>query len=154
MKVSLKRILFPTDFSPASECARNYACSIAGLMDAELHILHIIDDPFPIPGTKGSWVLPHEDLIARLVSQTETQLIEQTKDMGIRENRVTRSVKIGNPAREITDYAAKHDIDLIVLGTHGHSGLSHLLIGSVAEKVVRLSKCPVLTVHPTDHQFV
>lgn len=154
MKISLKRILFPTDFSPASEYARNYACSIAGLMDAELHVLHIIEDPLPIPGTKGSWALPHEDLIAQLVSQTETQLKEHTKNSGLRDNRVIRTVRVGNPSQEITEYAGKHDVDLIVLGTHGRSGLSHLLIGSVAEKVVRLAKCPVLTVHPTDHHFV
>jgi nucleotide-binding universal stress UspA family protein len=65
-----------------------------------------------------------------------------------------RTVTVGFPVEEIMKYAADHDIDLIVVGTHGHTGLSHLLLGSVAEKLVRLATCPVLTVHPKGHQFV
>ena len=65
-----------------------------------------------------------------------------------------RHVTIGFPIEEIMKYAGEHDIDLIVVGTHGHTGLSHLLLGSVAEKLVRLATCPVLTVHPKGHQFV
>ena len=67
---------------------------------------------------------------------------------------VVRATRMGSPFVEITTYAKEKDVDLIVLGTHGRSAIAHILLGSVAEKVVRKSPCPVLTVHPHGHQFV
>ncbi|HUQ68179.1 MAG TPA: universal stress protein, partial [Planctomycetaceae bacterium] len=67
---------------------------------------------------------------------------------------VQRVIRIGAPYVEIVKYAAEQDVDVIVVGTHGRSGLTHLLLGSTAEKVVRKAPCPVLTVHPKGHQFV
>jgi nucleotide-binding universal stress UspA family protein len=66
----------------------------------------------------------------------------------------TKCVVMGFPIEEITKYSSEHAIDMIVVGTHGHTGLAHLLLGSVAEKLVRLSTCPVLTVHPKGHPFL
>jgi nucleotide-binding universal stress UspA family protein len=73
---------------------------------------------------------------------------------GVPESRVKRQSIVGRPFEEIVRYAKVHDVDLIVIGSHGRRGLSHLLLGSVAERVVRTAGCPVLTVRPDQHQFV
>jgi nucleotide-binding universal stress UspA family protein len=71
-----------------------------------------------------------------------------------KDHRVKLNSHVGNEVEEIVKYATDHEIDLIVLGTHGYRGFTHFIIGSVAEKVVRMATCPVLTVHPKGHQFV
>lgn len=152
MNVTIHRILFPTDFSPSAQQAQDYASDLAQKFSAELHVLHVVTDLLPIPGSKGSWVLP-DDLMPRLVREAELELavrMEAALPGGLT---VVRSVQAGKPVQAIIDYANGHEIDLIVIGTHGHTGLSHLLLGSIAEKVVRLATCPVLTVHPKGHPF-
>jgi nucleotide-binding universal stress UspA family protein len=69
-------------------------------------------------------------------------------------HRAVQVVKVGYAVEEIVKYAKDQEIDLIVIGTHGHTGFAHLLLGSIAEKVVRMATCPVLSVHPKDHPFV
>ncbi len=152
MNVEIHRILFPTDFSPSSLQAQRYACALAEQFSAELHALHVVPDPLPVPGPEGSWVL--QDLsVPTLIHEAELELAVRMEAALPGNLTVVRSVHVGKPVQTIIDYAKEHGIDLIVIGTHGHTGLSHLLIGSVAEKVVRLATCPVLTVHPKDHPF-
>lgn len=152
MNVEIHRILFPTDFSPSSQQAQNYACVLAEKFSAELHALHVVPDPMPIPGPEGSWILPDYS-VPKIVHEAELELAVRMEPALTGDVTVVRSVQIGKPVLAIVDYAKEHEIDLIVIGTHGHTGLSHLLLGSVAEKVVRLATCPVLTVHPRGHQF-
>lgn len=153
MNGPIKRVLFATDFSATSDCAKAYATAIAGPLNAELHVLHVLDDPLPMPGPKGSWILPTaEEMIARNIDAANASLTEQLKNCEIRHGQIVRQVLIGSPTQTILDYANQHDIDVIVIGTHGRTGLAHVLIGSVAEKVVRLAKCPVLTVHLKDRE--
>ena len=152
MNVEIHRILFPTDFSPSSQQAQNYACSLAENFSAELHALHVVPDPMPIPGAEGSWILPDYS-VPKLVHEAELELAVRMEAALTGDVTVVRSVQIGKPVLAIIDYAKEHEIDLIVIGTHGHTGLSHLLLGSIAEKVVRLATCPVLTVHPQGHQY-
>ena len=152
MNVEIHRILFPTDFSPSSQQAQNYACSLAENFSAELHALHVVPDPMPIPGAEGSWILPDYS-VPKLVHEAELELAVRMEAALTGDVTVVRSVQIGKPVLAIIDYTKEHEIDLIVIGTHGHTGLSHLLLGSIAEKVVRLATCPVLTVHPKDHPF-
>ena len=152
MNVEIHRILFPTDFSPSAQQAQNYACALAEKFSAELHVLHVVPDPLPVPGSEGSWILP-DDSVPRLVREAELELAVRMEAALTGDLTVVRSVHAGKPVQAIIDYANGHEIDLIVIGTHGHTGLSHLLLGSIAEKVVRLATCPVLTVHPKDHPF-
>ena len=152
MKVEIHRILFPTDFSPISQQVQNYACVLAGKFSAELHALHVVPDPMPVPGPEGSWILP-DCSAPKLIHDAELELAVRMEAALAEGITVVRSVQVGSPVHTIIDYACKHGIDLIVIGTHGHTGLSRLLLGSIAEKVVRLATCPVLTVHPQGHLF-
>ena len=152
MNVDIHRILFPTDFSPSAQQAQNYACALAEKFSAELHALHVVPDPLTVLGSEGSWILP-DDSVPRLVHDAELELAVRMEAALTGDLTVIRSVHVGKPVHAIIDYAKEHEIDLIVISTHGHTGLSHLLLGSIAEKIVRLATCPVLTVHPKDHPF-
>ncbi|MBS0205496.1 MAG: universal stress protein [Planctomycetes bacterium] len=148
MIVSVRRILFPTDFSEPARHAQKYATTLAEKFGAELHVIHVVPEVImPATDTISVWTLPEGSMKAQ-VDSAEQQLIAVAGADAI------RCVTVGFPVEEIMKYAKEHDIDLLVVGTHGHTGLSHLLLGSVAEKLVRLASCPVLTVHPTGHQFV
>jgi len=147
--IQLERILVPTDFSECSERARSYAVEIAKRFEAELHLLHAVP-PIAIPAYMGyvpdELVEPKEGA-RKSLQQWDTPALQDVKS-------VERVVVLGTPFVEIVRYAREQNVDLIVMGTHGHSGLTHALIGSVAEKVVRKASCPVLTVRPEGHQFV
>lgn len=96
-------------------------------------------------------VAPANDLMTTAAHESLARLVAEH---GLERFRVQTAVRPGVPHQEITDYAKEANIDLIVLGTHGHTGLVHMLMGSVAEKVVRLAPCPVLTVRHSEHEFV
>lgn len=153
MAIELKRILLPTDFSPYSATATNYACEMATKFDAELHLLHTLEVHLSsTPGFVMGLALPtylHESRAA--AEKALSSVVDPQWAVG---RKVVHAVVEGSPKVEIVRYARKHDIDLIVLATHGRSGLAHVLIGSVAESVVRTAPCPVLTVRPEGHQFV
>jgi nucleotide-binding universal stress UspA family protein len=144
MTVSIERILFVTDFSEPARFAQRYAVELADKFGAGLHAFHAVSDEVlvPAPDLAAQWL---RDELQRAGKQLATELGP---------TRATLEVRPGNPVQEILRYAGEQNIDLIVIGTHGHTGLSRLLLGSVAEKIVRLATCPVLTVHPSGHQFV
>lgn len=149
MKVSIRRILFPTDFSDPAREAQLYATALSEKFGAELHALNVVPEIIlPATDSYTVWTLPEGGMKAQ-VEAAEKQL--QSVMAG---SAAACVVTVGFPVEEIMKYANDHQIDLIVVGTHGHTGLSHLLLGSVAEKLVRLATCPVLTVHPKGHQFV
>jgi nucleotide-binding universal stress UspA family protein len=141
------RILVPTDFSPPSDAALEYARILAAKFGSSLQILHVIDDP-----TAASEFVP--DGFAPSTEDIRTGLLEQAhKRLERLMNLVDRSryqahaeAVLGLPAQSIVDYATATGTGLIVMGTHGRTGLAHLLMGSVAEHVVRTAPCPVLTV--------
>ena len=149
MGVSVRRILFTTDFSAPAAYAQGYASAIASQFGSELHALHIVTEPLPLPGPHGTWIRP-EQALPGMIKDAEAQLARTMQDAASPSFKVTCAVRVGESVREIIKYADEHDIDMIVIGTHGRTGLSHLLIGSVAEKLIRIAKCPVLSVHPRD----
>jgi universal stress protein A len=142
----IARILVPTDFSAAADAALAYARTIADAFGASIHLLHVFEDPYSaaVYAPEVYSVLPPDFRDAAL-KDAETRLSER---LGTEENvrGGTTNISIGLPANEIVRCAADRDIDLIVMGTHGRSGLAHLLLGSVAERVVRTAPCAVLTV--------
>ena len=153
MTIQIKRILLPTDFSPASAAAVNYACELAAKFDAELHVLHALEvHPSLTPEFGMGLVLPK--FISESRAAAEKLLAEALDPKWAAGRTVSRTVVEGSPRVEIVRYAGEHDIDLIVLSTHGRTGLPHVIMGSVAENVVRTAPCPVLTVRPAGHQFV
>jgi nucleotide-binding universal stress UspA family protein len=147
--ITLQRILVPTDLSEHSERARSYACELAKRFAAELHLLHVVS-PISLPGYVG----PISDELLHPEEGARKEL-EEWNDPDFKHARnVVRSVVTGTPFVEIVRYARDHNVDLIVISTHGRSGLVHALVGSVTGKVVRKASCPVLTVRPEGHQFV
>lgn len=141
------RILVPTDFSAASDAALEYARTLAQKFGSALHILHVLEDPY----TTGAFAtelyapLPAETRDA-LAQDAQARLAERAAAANLEPDRVVTMLAPGLDTRAIVDYAADNGIDLIVMGTHGRRGVSHLLLGSVAERVVRTAPCPVLTV--------
>ena len=145
--LDIKKIVYATDFSPCSENAFPIAVRLAASHDAELHMVHAIvlhaDDPhdpahhFPEP----------DELYERMRSSAEARMATTAENGGMPDLKIVRAQVRGiSPAPVILEYAEEQGVDLIVMGTHGRRGLRHLLLGSVAEEVVRMADCPVLTV--------
>lgn len=120
----VRQILVATDFSDASEHATAVARDYARSFGARLHLLHV------------AW--PGDEQAGRLLMGMEKDLSPHVP--------VTTAIEFGSPAARIVDYARRHGVDLIVVGTHGRTGVSRALLGSVAERVVRTAPCPVLAV--------
>lgn len=140
--LQVRAILFPTDGSTCAEFAHAHAAFLARQFDAELHILHIVEAR-----------MNTLDDLSDLVEIEEQDILEQlhaplpSTTSGPDEARIHRAKRTDASAAEgVLTYAADEDIDLIVMGTHGRRGMDRLLMGSIAEEVVRLSPCPTLTV--------
>jgi nucleotide-binding universal stress UspA family protein len=148
--ITLEKILVPTDFSDHAGQAIKYVSELAKRFGSELHLLNVVQ---PLT-THVSYGGPIPDVLLH-PEQPALDELERLSEPDLEHlSRVERCVRTGPPFLEIVRYAKDQDIDLIVMGTHGRTGLVHALIGSVAEKVVRKSPCPVLTVRPQGHQFV
>ena len=146
--LQIKRILVPVDFSDPSKKTLQYALSVAREFGSELILLHVVQ-PYPIladlpAATPELTTILKDDATANL-----QKLVNTVKGVAVKQ-----IVRLGNPAREIAAEAEAQRADLIIISTHGRTGLSHLLIGSVAEHVVRFAKCPVLTLREREHDFV
>jgi len=144
--VTVQNILFPTDFSENSSAALVYAVDLAGKYGAALHIVHVTHSNTQHVAFDFSEYVPED------VRNKQHESLEQTlhalppAELGSPET-VRHEILEGVPFYEILAYVQKHGIDLLVMGTHGRTGLKHLAMGSVAENVVRNARIPVLTVH-------
>jgi len=153
MKIELKKVLCPVDFSESSEHALRYAAAFATAYDAELVLLHVVEPPF-LPSYSVAGVPDLSIDVDRLRQYYSAQLDELTEKYRALHSRISSHLVVGTPFLEIIREAKNGEFDLIVVGTHGRSGLKHMLIGSVAEKVVRKAPCPVLSVKLPEHEFV
>jgi nucleotide-binding universal stress UspA family protein len=146
--IALKTILIPTDFSEPSANALKYARAFAENFKASIHLLHVLE----LTAFYG-WeapVIAREDLERGALNQLEHLITETEKEQSC----VLPVLRTGSPFVEIVRYAREANVDLIVMGTHGRGPIAHMLMGSVAEKVVRKAPCPVLTVRHPEHEFV
>lgn len=141
------RILVPTDFSEPSDAALEYARVLATRFGASLHLVHVLEHP--VMGAFGgeAYVGASPALDATFRTDAEAALAARLPEAERARLRATTEIVDGPAATTIVDYAAARQISLIVMGTHGRTGLAHALLGSVSEHVVRLAACPVLTVH-------
>lgn len=153
MTISIQKILLPTDFSEYSQCAVKYACELAEKFGSELHLVHVLEiHPVTTPDFGMGLALPRYVTESKQAAeQLLTKALESHRSAG---KKVVHALLEGSPKAEIPKYARSRDIDLIVLSTHGRTGLAHAILGSVAESIVRTAPCPVLTVRPEGHQFV
>jgi universal stress protein A len=138
----IKRIVVPTDFSEPADAALTYAIGLASKLGAEVSLVHVFDDPAGIHS--GEYVPLPAELRGEILAGVRRRLADVVAKHG--DVHLTSQVLIGPTARSIVDGARDSRADLIVMGTHGRHGMAHLLLGSVAERVVRTSTCPVLTV--------
>jgi nucleotide-binding universal stress UspA family protein len=142
--IAVKRILVPHDFSETSEAAMKYGIDLARLFDARLYVLHVseqaraeVEMEFPL-GLDTSIEVAARERLLRILTPKEKRELNPAFEL-----------RAGTPHTEIVKHAQAHDIDLIVMGTHGRGFVAHAVMGSVAERVVRTAPCPVLTVgHP------
>jgi nucleotide-binding universal stress UspA family protein len=139
---AVRRILVPIDFSEPSQNALDHAKELAMTYGAEIHLLHVVEE-VALPGAYG--MEPISFVVPEIIQSTETALADMVKEEVGYEHVRVESVA-GYPATTILDYIDEHDIDLVAIATHGRTGLDRLLLGSVAEKVVRRAACPVFTV--------
>ena len=146
--MNIQRILAPTDFSELSKQGLTSALELAETFGAKLLLLHVVEPPpYPVegivPSHLGATLL---DDLERQASKDLAQMLSETPGSKIE---VTRRVVAGIPYRKIVEVAEEEKSDLIVMTTHGRTGFSHLVMGSVTEKIVRMAPCPVLTIRPT-----
>ncbi len=144
--IEIKSILAPTDFSEHSQQAVAFACGLAERLGSSLHLLHVLSeilpagpDPLLMPVMPASFYQENEDR----AGETLAKLLDPAWG---KPTSVTNVVRWGSPVESIVSYALDHKIELIVIATHGRTGLSHVLLGSVAERIVREAHCPVLTI--------
>jgi nucleotide-binding universal stress UspA family protein len=144
-------VLHPTDFSEPARTAFHLACSLARDHGARLLLLHVAEPVLDYRGT-ASLVYGNEGgTVQTPVESHKVELKEKLRQFAVPEPPVAADYEVveGDPAEQVLNYAHKTNTDLIVMGTHGRTGLGRLLMGSVAEKVVRGAHCPVLTVKVT-----
>ena len=153
--VQMKHILVATDFGEAADTALRYGRTLARSFGATLHVLHVAENVLlrNFGGDGYTAIMPNlqHDLDEAARKELDELLIDNDRPAVH-----TKGVLLTSnaPAFTIVDYAKTASIDLIVMGTHGRGGMAHLLMGSVAERVVRMAPCPVLTVHHPEHEFV
>lgn len=141
--LTIRRILWPTDFSTGAAQAFSHAAALASWHDAELHVLHVANDTAEdTPGMDTSFPVSHGTFANLIGAAGEPPDVIDLEALSV----VQEEREHDAPAEEIVPYVEEQDIDLVVSGTHGRRGLQRLLIGSVAEEVVRRAPCPVLTV--------
>jgi nucleotide-binding universal stress UspA family protein len=143
----IRRILAPTDFSDHSSHALGYARAFASRWNADLHLLNVIE-PAVFPTEAGLTPMGMINLDSELGEAADRAMAEMLKREELQGLRITSAVAHGRASSAIIEYARNNAIDLIVIATHGRTGLEHFIFGSTAERVVRESPCPVLTVRP------
>jgi nucleotide-binding universal stress UspA family protein len=145
--MTITRILVPTDFSAHADAAFRYALDLARRFDASVRLITVVEDLL----AAGVW---SSEIYTADVAGLQINIVRDTEERLRRSvpsgATVTTEVRVGNAARQILEVAKEHGADLIVLGTHGRTGLAHVLMGSVAEKIVRLAPCPVLTLRAAE----
>ncbi len=151
--MQIRSILFPTDFSECGNYALTYATSLARKFGASIICVHVIEPIVPTVGYSGmTEPLPITDITEQLEDSAERELprvAERDECSGLA---VEEVIVHGEAAAEIVRVAREHDVDLIVISSHGRTGLGRILFGSTAEAVVRHASCPVLVVKPSQEE--
>jgi len=150
--MQIKTILFPTDFSNGARAAMDHAISLAKDYQAKLILLYVIQDI-----SIAEWYIPSSlsvaDLVEDMQKSASQEMDKWIADVSVTVKDVEKMIVRGVPFVEIITTAKEKNSDLIVIGTHGRTGIDHMLFGSTAEKVVRKASCPVLTVRIAGKEF-
>lgn len=147
MAETITRILVPVDFSTHAERVTSYAITLALRLDATLEFYNVVEDPFATGAWSSEVAVPSfPNLLDEFREDAQQKLAVYQRTAADRGVAATTAVEIGRPAPAVLEHAERGRFDLIVMGTHGRTGLPHAFLGSVAERVVRKAPCPVLTV--------
>ena len=152
--IALKTILVPTDFSDTSDQALRYGKALAQAFGASLHLLHVVQEPFAQPWAVEAYGFSLATLQEEWMKEANQRLEAALTADERTALKATLATQLGHPYLEILRYAQEKGVDLIVMGTHGRGPLGHVVMGSVAERIVRKAPCPVLTVRPQEREFV
>jgi nucleotide-binding universal stress UspA family protein len=151
MTNTITNILVPVDFSPHAEYAFTYATRLAERFGAKLALLYVVDDSFVTGGWSSEIYVPNvPELMENLIADADRRLATLKASAAALGLTAETAVIRGRPAPAIVEHAKNGGFDLIVMGTHGRTGVSHVVMGSVAERVLRKAPCPVLTVRGTE----
>jgi nucleotide-binding universal stress UspA family protein len=151
MTDTISKILVPFDFSPHAERAFGYAATLARRLGAKLAVLHVVEDPFVTGAWSSEIYVPNvPELLENLIASAERRLAALKDSPAAVGLTPDTAVITGKPAQAIVEHARDAGFDLIVMGTHGRTGLSHVVVGSVAERVIQKAPCPVLTVRTNE----
>jgi universal stress protein A len=149
---AIKKILVPTDFSKGSAQALRYACALADTLNASLCLVHVIENQY-LPGGYMEYYAPPPEYFEQVEREGRKNLEALLTPEQQNKYRATLVQRTGAAAHEILSYLQEQkDVDLVVMATHGRGGVSRLMMGSVADKVVRAAACPVLTIR--DHEEI
>ncbi len=151
--IKLKKILVPIDFSDHSKKALRYALPFARQFSASLEVMYVVE-PTIYPSDFGFGQVGFPDVEKELQEKATQELLALIDEHGSNDVRAVPVVSTGIPFVEITTYAQTEGIDLIIIATHGRSGVEHILFGSTAEKIIRKAPCPVLVVRAEEHDFI
>ena len=151
--MEIRNILLPTDFSEYSKAALPFAIDLARKYGAKLHLIHVFDENAFDPAFFAASETTAMTFFNRIEEGFEAEVEKFLGDIDCHGINIIPILANGNAFVKIVEYAKENAIDLIVMGTHGRSGLSSILMGSVTEKVVHKAHCPVLTVRHPDYEF-
>jgi nucleotide-binding universal stress UspA family protein len=143
----ISRILVPIDFSTHSRNSLRYAIPLAEQFSASLHLIYVVE-PTVYPADLGFGQVVYPTFEEELASKGAKELESLIEEEIVGKVRATSAVRTGKPYQEILREASERKVDLIILATHGHTGVEHMLFGSTAERIVRKAPCPVLTIRP------
>lgn len=149
--IQLRHILTPIDFSEASLKALKYAVAFANQYGSTLLLIHVVE--FSAVGSEFG-AIEISRVIEEMQDNASKQLKELAKQVATDRVRTEIVVQSGRPYSQIIDVAKEKKTDLIIIASHGHSSLAHVLLGSTVERVVRQGPCPVLVIRPEEHEFV
>lgn len=151
--IEIKRIMVPTDFSDYSSYALKYAVAFAQSFQARLYVVHACEHSVLGAGTEA-YHFSVPEFMAEVEKNEQAALARVVGDLVAQGLQAESVFKVGTAYGAIVDAARELDVDMIILATHGRKGVSHLVFGSTAEKVVRMAPCPVLTIKSPEHDFV
>ncbi|MGE5246066.1 MAG: universal stress protein [Betaproteobacteria bacterium] len=142
---NITRVLVPLDLGQSSGPTLDYARTLARPFRASLVLMHVVPNPY-VTSASEVYIPPPQQFLETIQRDARSALDGLLTDADRAEFKAETVVRVGDPVAEIVEYARVRPVDLIVMGTHGRTGVAHLVLGSVAERVVRTAPCPVLTI--------